>query len=247
MLISNPEEIWRKITPEEKIDALNKSHAYGLLSSVIFIIICAAVSVGLRSKYLFWTALISSPMIFQFFSSRVWRDVKPRLILRYLAVRSVVRRFAFSAQSRSLEPELIFEGIVKEVPADTNDIEGVTQTLHHEDEYEVWVALFEDTIVMFKESKGGGQLVFSAPINEKLICEYPDDIKQKNYQEVLESEVKLQYTERREMTNIFYLRSKQPASFVVFIGKLNAIINTPKVSLTENAPENFFENSLNNR
>ena len=248
MLLSDPDRLWQKITPEEKINALNKAHTYGVLACVISLVICGAVAIGLKLKLIFWSCLLFTPIIFQFFSSRCWRNLKPSLILQYLAVRSVVRRFAFLEQAKNLEPEIIFPGFVKEEPANKVDLEGISQVIHNNTFIPVWVALFSDTVVIFKESLGGGELVFSAPINEKLVFECENlssddelgeemDNERKDY--FSEKEITLQFVDKRSSSNVIKLRSRQKASLLVFERKLRFILNPPKISLVDEVPDHL--------
>ncbi len=240
MILSNVDDLWRKITPEAKIDALNKSHTNGIFAAIISVIIGATVAIGLKINFIFWTVLILAPITFQFFSSRSWRNIKPSLILQYLAVRSVVRRFAFIAQAKSLEPEIIFNGTVTIEPANPVDIEGVTHMIHNNEKVPVWVALFVDTIIMFKEALGGGQLVFSSPINEHLIFE-STNLNNDDSEYSTNKEIKLKYTDKKKITNIIKLRSPQPAALIIFERKLRFILNPPKISLAEEVPENYVK------
>ena len=77
MLITEPDRLWQKITPEEKINALNKAHTCGILACVISLAVCAAIAIGLKIKAIFWISIACTPLVFQFFSSRCWRDLKP--------------------------------------------------------------------------------------------------------------------------------------------------------------------------
>ncbi|MGI6681009.1 MAG: hypothetical protein ACOX3T_05985 [Bdellovibrionota bacterium] len=246
MLLSDADKLWQKITPEEKIDALNKAHTCGVLACINAVIISGAIAVGLKMKFIFWGVLICTPLIFQFFSSRSWKNLKPSLMLQYLAARSVVRRLAFLEQARNLEPEIIFKGFAKILPANDVDLEGISQAIHNNEFIPVWVSLFSDTIVMFKESQGGGELVFASSINEKLKFECENlntdetnlmDIDEEKKDYLSEKEITLQYVDTRKSSNIIKLRSKQKASLLVFERKLRYILNPPKVSLAEEMPE----------
>lgn len=241
MILSNVDELWRKITPEAKINALNKSHSSGVFAALISVIIAGTVAIGLKINFIFWCILLLTPITFQFFSSRSWRNIKPSLILQYLAVRSVVRRFAFIAQAKNLEPEIIFEGTATVEPANPIDIEEVTEMIHNHEEFPVWIALFLDTIVIFKEALGGGQLIYSSPINEHLIfeCSNLDNENSTTSEYSTNKEIKLQYTDKREITNIIRLRSAQPASLIIFERKLRFILNPPKISLATEVPDSI--------
>lgn len=246
MSLSTADTLWQKITPEEKIDALNKAHTAGIFACIVAIFIAASMSIGLQIKFIFWGAILCTPLIFQFFSSRSWRNLKPSLILQYLAVRSVVRRFAFLEQAKNLEPEIIFQGIVREEPANEVDLEGISQVIHNNTPFTAWIALFSDTIIIFKESIGGGELVFSSPINEKLVFEC-ENLNQDEVNELegekkdyfAEKEITLQYVDKRSTSNVIKLRSKQKASLIVFERKLRYIINPPTISLADEVPDHI--------
>lgn len=164
----NDLDIWRQIPPEEKLAMMAKAQSKGLLMALLLIVIGCTCAVGLQIPSLIWGSLLSSPLVFQFTANRVWRDVKPATVLRYLAARSAARRYAFSQKSKDLDIKLIFRGKLERIFSDDNPQDALEAAIAKNLEAEVWIALFPDTIVMISEARGGAKLEFGYPINEKL-------------------------------------------------------------------------------
>lgn len=217
-------ELWRQIPPEEKISLLNKSQAAGVLASVISIIVCSTIAVGLKLPWMMWGSMLASPFVFQFASGRSWRALKPRLMLEYLAARSVARRYAFANNSKDLTLALLFRGILNDVDAENglrNSLEESVKTVR---DAAVWVALFNDALVMVSEQPGGARLEFAHLADERLIVE-PRKDPTKN----LTQEVYLSFADRGRGPRRSRLTSDHPAALIVFEQKLRMIQqNKPK-------------------
>ena len=86
------EEAWRIIPPEEKLEIMAKSHATGVRSATALALLGGTLAISFQLPIVFWGALIASPIVFQFTSSKKWRSLRPVALLQYLAARSVTRR-----------------------------------------------------------------------------------------------------------------------------------------------------------
>jgi hypothetical protein len=229
----NDKDLWRYIPPEEKIDLLNQVHARAVLACLITILITATCAIGLRFNWLFWASLIAIPLIFQFVAGKAWRDLRPRLMLEYLAARSVSRRFAFLNQSRSLTPQLIFRAYMEDVYDNELIQEVIDAMSSNSGPIEVWVALFFDTVIIMSERAGGAKLHFAAPLDKLEI--QTSSSSGRDYSSDLQ--IILSYTEIRKQEVRVKLTSKHPGALVVF-DKLVRKYKIPlKALLTEGTAE----------
>ena len=164
----NSDEAWRFIPPEEKIEILSRAHAKGIIAAIICTVIGATFAISLQIPWLLWTTLLCSPFVFQFSSGKAWRDLRPALILKYLAARSVARRYAFSAQSEDLSPKLIFRGSLEVLEDSEKGVDEEDSTILLKSGLnqarDVWITLFDDTLVILSEDVGGAVLELAHPI-----------------------------------------------------------------------------------
>lgn len=235
MDLIDAKELWRYIPPEEKIDLLNRSHGQGILAALIAIIVAGTCAVGLQLTWLLWGSFLTAPLVFQFAAGRAWRDLKPRLMLEYLAARSCARRLAFVQNSRTLTAELIFRGTAKEQVA-ADPLAEVLATLDQSDQEEaVWIALFSDVVIVMVERPGGARLKFGCTIDDTLEirAESPDGDGEYSNERVLY----LTYPEKKGLKKTFCLSSKHPASLIIFEKRLQYFKNPPKISLAEEIPD----------
>ena len=200
-------EIWRQIPPEEKISAMAKAHSAGFMSGAITVITCSTLAVGFKVVWLMWASILISPIIFQFASSKAWRDLRPRMMLEYLAARSAARRHAFNIGGKTLDLSLMFKGKLEEIFEDEQ--ENIQAKIDGRQTKKVWVALFHDSFVMMTERVGGAELRFGHIIDEKFsFVTNEEDVGDYSSDKVLE------FTSRgRDWTGqTFRLTSSQPCS-----------------------------------
>lgn len=234
-------DIWRQIPPEEKLEVMARSQAKGIITCVMAIITCGTLAISVQSPWILWTSVLFTPFTFQFRSSLSWRSLNPAMVLRYLAARSVCRRYAYSAaHSKELELEVIFPAVIWKDPSleleegngessspDASDklIESALKSFGKENisdkKIEVWVALFKDAVVFVKESPKGGQLMFASAINSRLRIHSRSDAENSDYDPKKELIIEQRKTNRKHFWN---LKSKFPASLIVFEKKLQAKI-----------------------
>jgi len=168
-------EAWRQVSPEEKIEMMNRSHAVGVSTAFVSFVILCTLAVAFQTVAIMWSGLIISPLIFQYAAGKAWRDIKPRVMLEYLAARSAARRFAFAEGAKDLHLQLMFRGNASPM-ADRGDIEKALEVaLQSTHQAETWIALFQDTVVMIHEHPGGASLAFGREINERLKIESSDN------------------------------------------------------------------------
>ena len=218
-------ELWRRIPPEEKFELISRSHASGVMFSLVTIITSGTLAVGLQYPWIFWGSLILSPFIFQVAAGRKWRDLRPMVMLEYLGARAAARRYAFTINSRDLNMSLLFRGTLKrEVEDDSKAAYGMSsleEAIQNTRETQVWVALFTDAVVMMSERPGGAQLEFAQLINDKLEISGKSPEEDSDYSSA--REVILSYTDRNISGTRVHLRSRHPAALVVFEKKLQQL------------------------
>ena len=164
------DEIWRQIPPEEKFDLLAKTHSQGFIACASVVLLACTIAVGLKLPWLIWTSLLASPFLFQIITNRSWRELRPKIILRYLAARSVARRFAFALNAEDLGMKVIMRGEMERLINDDNkNVEIALQAVEAANKKtEVWLALLNSAVVAFSEGVIGGELEFISLIEESL-------------------------------------------------------------------------------
>lgn len=218
-VIDTSADIWRKIPPEEKLSLMASSHSKGVGASLLVLATCGTVGVGLKLPEIFWSAFFAVPFVFQFVSSKSWRDLKPRLMLEYLAARSASRRYAFGTACKDLTITLIFKGELSFMGSqqkddfEADDPERVVWK-------PVWISLFPDTIVMMSEQQGGAKLEMARTIDENLTLSTEGFESPKGSS--LEKTVTLNFLSREGVTYSFTVRSHYPGALYVMERKIRA-------------------------
>jgi hypothetical protein len=124
------------------------------------------LAVGLREQEIMWLALLLLPIVFQQSASKRWRELKPRTILEYLAVRSAARRFAFAARARDLSVHLILRGNWTEDRL--NEAGQVSSFETGVSSRAVWLILLGDCLVCLSEGTHGATLEYGAHLRDEL-------------------------------------------------------------------------------
>ncbi|RMG40576.1 MAG: hypothetical protein D6719_10515 [Candidatus Dadabacteria bacterium] len=212
----NKLEIWRIIPPEEKVEALNKAHARGILVTVITLIIMFTLAVAFKAAWLVWSSLLLVPFIFQFAAGKEWRTLRPKMLLEYLAARAAARRFAFTVRANELEPKLIFRGYLEELYSNDELEELFGEAVDRDQSMPVWITLFKDAVVIMKEEPGGARLEFGHLLNDKLQVHTKVN-GEDEYS--AEREIILQATDRKARRRV-KITSDYPAALLVFDKKL---------------------------
>lgn len=162
----NAEQMWRKISPEEKFQLLARAHTAGVSSVLLLLFIFLVLSVGLREKYLLWAALCLLPVVFQRASLKRWRELKPRTIIEYLAVRSAARRFAFTFRARDLSVLDILRGFWTLEAQDRPDMNADFPDDVRNSGRPVWLVLLGDCVVCLSEAASGARLEYVGLLRE---------------------------------------------------------------------------------
>lgn len=221
-LVLDPTNIWDSIPPEEKFEMLAKAQARGVGAAIMLVIVGCTLAVGFRFDVLMWGALLISPLLFQFVAGKAWRDMRPPMLLEYLAARSAARRYAFANKSQDLGLVLIFKG----------EFEPLAATAELEETFgrafgaiTGWIALFNDCVVVITERPGGAECLFAQILNDKIGIEGRSESGEEyaNDREVIITS----QTKRGDQRRI-KLTSRYPAALVVFEKKAQQLINVWK-------------------
>jgi hypothetical protein len=216
------DEVWRNVPPEEKFEAIAQAQASGVIASVIVVIICSTIAVGLKLKWLMWASIMCSPFIYQFAAGKRWRDIKPRVLLEYLGARSAARRFAFAAKGKDLTCRFMFRGKLEYVFETGAVQEALEAMLSNTKEAAVWVALFGDSVVMMEEQTGGAEAKIAQVLDDKITIEAKDTDGKGSYSS--NKELFIQVKNRNRPVESFKLTSNYPAALVVFEKKAQQIL-----------------------
>ena len=230
------EEIWSIVPPEEKLELLARSQVSGISTCFLFIAVCFTLAIALKLQWLIWLSLIASPLLFQTAAHRAWKSLKPKIMLQYLAARSVARRFAFAANAHGLEVELIFRGNVSEVhQGESQELSDAIESIEsNNDETTAWVGLLNDAIVAFRESRSGGTLEFVSLSDHRLKVEGRNtDGSTDEYSKNREVFIHLEKSFGKLST--YRLTSDYPAALIVFEKKLKARVEASIKAANEEA------------
>ena len=165
---STENEIWRMVPPEEKFELMARAQSKGVGAASICIIILCTMSVGLKLGWLMWCGFLFAPFVFQFAAGKEWRNVRPRVLLEYLAVRSASRRFAFGVRSKELSPKMILKGTLERVYDNEHIQEAMEAIIASNKSAEIWITLFGDAFTMIAEAPGGAEVKLAALLDSKL-------------------------------------------------------------------------------
>ncbi|MDZ4784760.1 MAG: hypothetical protein SGJ02_01660 [bacterium] len=222
-------EIWNLIPPEEKLELLAESQASGLYSCFMMIAVFFTLAIALKLKFLIWISLLASPLMFQTAAHRKWRDMKPKIMLKYLAARSVARRFAYAGNAQGLDLEILFRGSVMDVTNESNiDVAEALQSIEFQNRNNVaWIGLLSDAIVAFSESRQGGVLEFVSIADKRIEVEGQNsDGSRDDYSN--SREVFLTITKPFGGKSKFKISSEYPVALNAFEKKLKSRVDASK-------------------
>ena len=173
------EHIWGTIPTEEKEEMLFRAQASGMLRAFVFILLTISVSLGSGQYWLIILGILASVIIMPSFAEKQWRVQKPVRIIKYLAARSVARRYAYGYGLKRLEIQQVMRGYIQEVldkslqEADvrtTKPLIFINGTLS--EKKEVWICLLQSGLVVMSEKLGGAKLEFISNFDKGVDSNY---------------------------------------------------------------------------
>lgn len=210
----DPTDIWGRVPPEEKFELLAKAQSRGVGAAMVVALVGCTLAVGFKFDWLMWGALLLAPLIYQFVAGKAWRDLKPPVILEYLAARSATRRFAFASKSQDLFMQLIFRGYAEQM-ATEEQLEGVLEgAFAGIGKQEVWIALFTDCLVIIREELGGAVCVMAQLLDDRLTIQGESPDSGSDYSN--DRQVILSTNPRKGSPMRLKITSRFPAALVVF-------------------------------
>ena len=218
------QDIWRTIPPEEKFDLIARSQARGVSASTVVILIGCTFAIALQQKWFMWGSFVMAPFVFQLAASRAWRGVKGKLMLQYLAVRSVARRFGYASHAPDLSIQLLLRANISESFDSENDsLDAAFEAIEKAtNQTEMWLGLLNTAVVGFAEGKLGAEAKFVARIDERLKLEGRNtDGSDDEYSN--ERELYLTVIGNDLMPRKFRIDSPHPAALVAFEKKFFAL------------------------
>lgn len=179
--VASIELAWQAVSLEERLELISKSQASGIIASIACIMTMGAIGYGLDQIYFLVAGFASCTFIFPLFSSYCWRRGKPALILAYLAVRAVGRRYAYAFNVPDIDIVLIYRGVMKQHFRDEEEEEYARQTLTVGVDTsigapkDVWIMLMRGGLLLLSEEPGGAKLEFLSHISHESIVAPSDD------------------------------------------------------------------------
>lgn len=172
------EDIWNSVALEERLELISKSQASGILAAVTSMFVVGSIGYGLDNIWFLLVAGATGFFIFPLFSSQTWRTGKPSMILAYLAVRTVARRYAHGFDLPNIDIVLIYRGSFEEIFENPEEHELQIQStplnleeVQDKKDREAWIILMRGGIIVLSEKRGGAKMEFVTPILSDTIIE----------------------------------------------------------------------------
>ena len=170
---------WQSVSLEERLELVSRSQATGVLAALAAVILIGCIAYGFDQIWLLGGGAATSIFIYPLFSSYTWRREKPALILAYLAVRAVARRYAYGYNIGDLDIILIYRGRMRELfrskeeEAEYRQQQNVDIDVPLQDYKDVWIVLMRGGVVILSERPGGAKLEFITYITHESVLRKP--------------------------------------------------------------------------
>lgn len=172
---------WNAVALEERLELLSRVHADGVMAGITTLLLMGTIGYGFDQISLlvfgFGAMFFTVPM----FMSRTWRRAKPALILAYLAVRTMARRYAYGYNITDLDIILVYRGTLRELYKNRETEELVRQrqvvdfdAAPEEESRDVWICLLRGGVVILSERAGGAKLEFISMITNDMVIRDPE-------------------------------------------------------------------------
>lgn len=238
---------WQAVSLEERIELISRAHATGLLASMTSMLLIGAIAYGFDKIWLLAAGVASSMFVFPLFSSYSWRREKPALILAYLAVRAISRRYAYGYAIPDIDIVFIYRSTIRELYRDAEEEmlhkqrDAIDLEFPGRRQKDVWVVLMRGGIVIMSERLGGAHLEFLTQINHEIVVRKPTEKESSNRRALVIEGV------LASKGRTIVLEGKYPAAEYVFEKKLFALVDEWKNAkdtlekLRSNLPKNRLE------
>jgi len=172
---------WHSVALEERLELVSKSQATGVVACFFAVVFIGCAGYGFDQIWLLAAGFGSCMFFFPLFSSYSWRRGKPGLILAYLAVKAMARRYAYSFNIQDLDLILIYRGRMRDVFASREEEELAKQSggrdgdILSTESRDVWICLMRGGVVILREKRGGAKLDFLTLVTNESTIRIPDD------------------------------------------------------------------------
>lgn len=176
------ERAWNTVALEERLELISRSNAEGMVAAIGFVAFFGSVAYGFDEIWLLWASLIGALIISPLFASISWRRGKPELILKYLAARSVTRRYGYGSSIPDLDIVILFRGMMRDLYSSEEEASVLQQNEEvdldnpQKGDREVWICLMVGGIIILSEKPGGAKLEMSVLVSPDLVLEKATDV-----------------------------------------------------------------------
>ena len=191
-----------------------------------------AIAYGFDQIWLLLAGVALGVVAMPAFANYSWRRYKPTIILSYLAVRSVARRYAYGYALPDMGIVLIFRGKITRVFASKEEEELFKQEQEVDFDNQssaqmskdVWICLLNGGIIAMSEQKGGAKLEYITAIAPNVVVK-----KGNGDQGFSENDVVIEGIGNMPGRKVV-LQSKYPGALYVFERKLNRLLEDSKLN-----------------
>ena len=171
---------WNSVALEERLELVSRAKAQGTAAGVCFVLMAGSIGYGFDKIEFLFGGILASLFVGQLFSFHSWRSNKPEAILKYLAARSVARRYAYGYRMPDLDVVLIFRGHYEQIFSD-QELEQLYESTKTVDfntkissKKPVWICLMRGAVVVMSERRGGAKLEFICPVQAEAVLRKPN-------------------------------------------------------------------------
>ena len=146
-------DAWNAVALEERLELLARARGDGIVAGLVVALLIGAVAYGFDQVWLLAGSVAGAMLAMPIFASYSWRKNKPAVILSYLAVRAVARRYAYGYKVGDFSVIVIFRGTMRTIFASEADEalmrqrESVDFDTDTNPEKKVWICLIRGAIV----------------------------------------------------------------------------------------------------
>jgi hypothetical protein len=234
-------ETWQKMPAEEQRELLELAHGKGLEVCFLTAVFAATCAYGLKLPWILIGLALLLPVLYQVVITRIWHEVKPQLIARYLVASKTAAKYAEFLHAPERELKLIFRGSARpdidDFHRDPNDefaAEHAQEVANEEGKAkDVWISLFPQSLIIFSENTGGAKLEFAGSLinNLSITLEIPEGPEAKESPQILVIESRSNSGERTK----WVISSRQQSALIACERKFRFFVQRELARKTEQA------------
>ncbi len=219
---------WNSVALEERLELVSKAKAQGVAAAICFVLLAGSIGYGFDKIEFLFGGIAASLFVGQLFSFYSWRSNKPEAILKYLAARSVARRYAYGYRLPDLDVILIFKGFYQQIfsDAELEQLYESTKTVDFNTKLAstkpVWICLMRGAVVIMSERRGGAKLEFICPVTAEA------ELRKPRPDEEVDPEALVLEGCGPTKGRIAAITSQYPGAFYVFEKQLERLLDETK-------------------